>query len=261
MQDKTNYETIGQSIGKLVNEKQAAYGSAVNNIGKVLEILYPDGIRPEQYIDLGFMVRIVDKQFRIANKKGAFGESPYRDISGYSMLGFVEDMKYSVKVEQTTVPDPNPEDDIKLNADIRKDLKEINTGWEKLQPTIDYLLGQSKKVDIVWGKPQPPPIRDSIQVFAEAMDKDLEGTMAWETEALCGLLSDLEDECKKLRLAFQDYFARMECSDGKELMAACCRVANQAMMIFSQLNPLTGHNRGGYVQKRMPKMEVPDEAA
>ena len=33
------------------------------------------------------IVRIVDKLFRITNQKDAFGESPYRDIAGYGLLG------------------------------------------------------------------------------------------------------------------------------------------------------------------------------
>jgi hypothetical protein len=48
--------------------------------------LYPDGVKPEQYIDLLVTVRIVDKLFRIANKKDAFGENPWQDIAGYGLL-------------------------------------------------------------------------------------------------------------------------------------------------------------------------------
>ena len=33
------------------------------------------------------VVRIVDKLFRIATDKDAFGESPFKDIAGYGILG------------------------------------------------------------------------------------------------------------------------------------------------------------------------------
>ena len=82
-----NYENIGAQIGKLVAEKQAAYGDSFGKSGDVLRILYPNGIKPDQYDDALAVVRIVDKLFRIANSKDAFGESPYRDIAGYGILG------------------------------------------------------------------------------------------------------------------------------------------------------------------------------
>jgi hypothetical protein len=81
------YEELGRQIGKLVEEKQIAYGDSFGRSGDVLRILYPNGISPEQIDDALCIVRIVDKLFRIANKKDAFGESPYRDIAGYGILG------------------------------------------------------------------------------------------------------------------------------------------------------------------------------
>ena len=33
------------------------------------------------------ITRIVDKLFRIATKKDAFGENPFKDIAGYGILG------------------------------------------------------------------------------------------------------------------------------------------------------------------------------
>ena len=81
------YALMGQKIGELVEEKQAAYGDSFGKAGNILRELYPDGIRPEQYDDALCIVRIVDKLFRIATDKDAFGESPYRDIAGYGILG------------------------------------------------------------------------------------------------------------------------------------------------------------------------------
>ena len=52
----------------------------------MLRLLYPDGVRPEQYDDLLALTRIVDKCFRIAN--GNQGEeNAYADVAGYGLLG------------------------------------------------------------------------------------------------------------------------------------------------------------------------------
>lgn len=83
------YTELGQQIGKLVEEKQAAYGNSFGKAGDILRILYPQGISHDQIDDALCIVRIVDKLFRIATDKDALGESPYRDIAGYGMLGAV----------------------------------------------------------------------------------------------------------------------------------------------------------------------------
>jgi hypothetical protein len=71
----------------LVAEKQAAYGDSFGKSGEVMRILYPEGIAPEQMDDALCVVRMVDKLFRIATDRDALGESPYRDIAGYALLG------------------------------------------------------------------------------------------------------------------------------------------------------------------------------
>lgn len=88
-----DYEELGQKIGKVVDEKQAAYGDSFGKSGEVLKILYPKGISPEQYNDALCIVRIIDKLFRIATDKDALGESPYRDIAGYGLLGAAKNDK------------------------------------------------------------------------------------------------------------------------------------------------------------------------
>lgn len=82
----SKYEDLGREIGELVDQKQAAYGDSFGRSGAVLRVLYPDGIKPEQYDDALAVVRIVDKLFRVANQRDAFNESPGRDIAGYGML-------------------------------------------------------------------------------------------------------------------------------------------------------------------------------
>ena len=80
------YKRIGTDIGMLVDSKNAAYGDSFRESGKVIRIIYPNGINSEQCDEALVMVRIIDKLFRIANKKDAFGENPWMDIAGYAIL-------------------------------------------------------------------------------------------------------------------------------------------------------------------------------
>ena len=63
-----------------------------------MKILYPNGISSDQLEDALAIVRILDKLFRIATDKDALGESPYRDIAGYGLLGAAR----SEKTTETT---------------------------------------------------------------------------------------------------------------------------------------------------------------
>jgi DNA-binding CsgD family transcriptional regulator len=91
IQQKGNFEKLGSEIGKLVDDKQQAYGDSFSKCGQFLQLLYPNGIQPDQYTDALAQVRIFDKQMRIATNKNAFGESPYKDIAGYGLLGAMKD--------------------------------------------------------------------------------------------------------------------------------------------------------------------------
>lgn len=97
----SRFEQIATEVGKLVAEKNQAYGDSFAQCGRFLELLYPEGIQPEQYSDVLALVRIFDKQMRIATRKDAFGESPYRDIAGYGLLGAAKDE------EDATLTDTN----------------------------------------------------------------------------------------------------------------------------------------------------------
>jgi hypothetical protein len=77
------YRLIGESIGKLVDEKNRAYGDSFNKSADFLKILYPNGVQPNQYGDMLGVVRIFDKLMRIATDKEGLGENPFRDIAGY----------------------------------------------------------------------------------------------------------------------------------------------------------------------------------
>ena len=81
------YEKAGQEIGALVDNKQQQYGDMISAMGPLLRILYPNGIKPEQYNDLAIIVRILDKIGRLTKGNGKGEESPFRDIAGYGLLG------------------------------------------------------------------------------------------------------------------------------------------------------------------------------
>ena len=102
------YTELAEKIGKLVDEKNAAYGSSFDQAGDFLKLLYPDGIPVDSYTDMLCVVRIFDKLKRIATRKDAFGESPYGDIVGYGLLGLYKDGG-SQKVENTEPVAPTPE--------------------------------------------------------------------------------------------------------------------------------------------------------
>lgn len=80
------YKLIGETIGKLVDEKNKAYGDSFNKSSEFLKILYPNGVNAEQYSDLLGIIRVFDKLMRIATDKDALGENPWNDIVGYGIL-------------------------------------------------------------------------------------------------------------------------------------------------------------------------------
>jgi hypothetical protein len=84
---RQTFAEIGKDIGDLVATKNASYGDSFAKCGEFLRLLYPNGIRPEQYADALGLVRVFDKQMRIATDKDALGENPWRDIAGYGILG------------------------------------------------------------------------------------------------------------------------------------------------------------------------------
>lgn len=83
---KNNLFKISNDLAQLVTEKQDAYGDSFGKSGQVMAILYPNGISVDKMQDALTVVRVIDKLFRIATKKDAFGESPWRDVMGYALL-------------------------------------------------------------------------------------------------------------------------------------------------------------------------------
>ena len=86
MESQGKYEALGQDVGVLVDRKNREYGDAFHKTGEILRILYPGGVKPEQYDDMLAVVRVLDKLFRVAHGKQG-DEDPWKDIAGYGLLG------------------------------------------------------------------------------------------------------------------------------------------------------------------------------
>lgn len=129
------FKEIGNEIGALVEEKNKAYGSAFQKSAQLLEILYPEGVKPSQYRDLLLTNRILDKLVRKATNNDPFGESPWIDITGYGILGVFADRRQSMvgqsalkkgmrvqahRVDETT---PQPSDSQGSLLDFLEDLQ------------------------------------------------------------------------------------------------------------------------------------------
>ena len=80
------YKEEGQKIGKLVDEKNHAYGDSFSLSGGILKVLYPKGVKVDQYNNMLAVIRVIDKIFRIATDRNALDEDPWVDIAGYAIL-------------------------------------------------------------------------------------------------------------------------------------------------------------------------------
>lgn len=47
-----DYARLGKAVGELITEKQSAYGDSFHKSGEVLKILYPKGVKTENFTDL-----------------------------------------------------------------------------------------------------------------------------------------------------------------------------------------------------------------
>lgn len=78
--------TRSKKLLDLLIEKNRAYGNSFDVAPQQLRILFPRGIKPEQYEAVLYITRVLDKLMRIATDNDAFGEDPSQDIAGYSQL-------------------------------------------------------------------------------------------------------------------------------------------------------------------------------
>jgi hypothetical protein len=89
------YKRLGVEISELVTAKQIQYGDSAGRAGQILAVLYPAGVPIHAYDDALLIVRCLDKFSRIAQRgedgKDLGGESPWKDIAGYGLLGWQKD--------------------------------------------------------------------------------------------------------------------------------------------------------------------------
>lgn len=78
------FESICSDLAKLLWEKRQAYGKDnLTGAGEFLKLLYPNGMKPEQYTHALLLARMFDKMSRLAN--GANTEDPFADLAGYAI--------------------------------------------------------------------------------------------------------------------------------------------------------------------------------
>lgn len=85
------YEARGRALGRLLDEKNAAYGDSMLVAPLVLAAIFPDGVAPDQYHLMLAFARIIDKMNRMASDPGYGGEDPALDLAGYGLLLSAED--------------------------------------------------------------------------------------------------------------------------------------------------------------------------
>lgn len=85
--DIPSVKKMALEVAALVEEKNAAYGNSHEKVADFFRLLYPNGIKPEQYGDSLTLARIFDKFMRIASGNEAFQQEDARkDIVGYALL-------------------------------------------------------------------------------------------------------------------------------------------------------------------------------
>jgi ribonuclease HIII len=88
------FEKIASNLATILSMKNDAYGNAFDKTTQILTLLYPNGIKVDQFKDVHVIVRMLDKLSRIARDNDPTGESPYMDIAGYSILALARDEDY-----------------------------------------------------------------------------------------------------------------------------------------------------------------------
>lgn len=99
-----SFTELAKGIADLVTEKEKAYGSAFDKAGDFLRVLYPDGIKPDQYKDILCIIRVFDKLMRIATSYEGTEEKKvdaYSDLMGYGLLGLRASLEEQAVANQT----------------------------------------------------------------------------------------------------------------------------------------------------------------
>lgn len=86
----SDFHVIANELAELLTQKNESYGSAYATNPKLMSILYPHGILPEDYPNVLAITRIFDKLQRIATDNAGDTEDPWKDIAGYALLRLSE---------------------------------------------------------------------------------------------------------------------------------------------------------------------------
>ena len=86
----SQYHDLAHEIADLLEVKQGQYGNSVGTAPAILALLYPDGVRGDQYADMLTVVRMLDKLKRVATAAADDPEDAWRDLAGYAILRLAE---------------------------------------------------------------------------------------------------------------------------------------------------------------------------
>ena len=86
----TSFRAVAEEVAAEVEEKDRRYGRAVLRGVEVLKILYPEGVRPDQYADAFLTLRLFEKRSRIASAQDDDLEDARRDSLGYCLVDVVQ---------------------------------------------------------------------------------------------------------------------------------------------------------------------------
>lgn len=75
-----------RDLGPFLVQKNEAYGDSARRVSRMLEVFFPDGIKPNRIEDAYYMIQILNKLGRVAEDNDPMGEDPWLDASGYAML-------------------------------------------------------------------------------------------------------------------------------------------------------------------------------
>ena len=78
------FKETALDIADLLNDKHLQYGDTFKETAVVLRRLYPDGIKPQQYSDVLYVLRIYENLVRALNMENS--AEPWRDIAGFAIL-------------------------------------------------------------------------------------------------------------------------------------------------------------------------------
>lgn len=85
-------EEVGVKLASMLKKKHAHYTDSILRVALALEVFYPNGVKPGQFVDFALVVRTLDKIMRISSgKRSIDNESPWIDVAGYGVLGQVAD--------------------------------------------------------------------------------------------------------------------------------------------------------------------------